>query len=432
MPPIHTRLWLLLVDTCATYLAFEVPFGLLFLKAPNATQRVVDACLSVILAADFLIRLSSMRRAARAAGNMTGGRRPPAFSWELVADFVAAIPVRLFMPGTPLELLRLFKVPRVIQDLHRLRYEHIEYWTIFRLVVFSYWFTLVVHWLSCGWIAIRGEASADDIWTTYNKALYWCITTLATVGYGDVTPQTNIERLYAMGVMVLGVGMFSISIATVAAIVMEMKPEVARHMEQMQRVVSFMRRHHIPTELQHKIRDYFTFIWDRELGSDESALMARLPASLKADVSIILTRDFIECVPFFRSADDVLLREIALEMRSVVFAPRDYICVAGEPGAEMYFIEQGKVEILSKDESTVFRVQAEGTFFGEIAILTDMPRTANVRALEFCRMYSLRREAVQRIAGRHPAFARLLDEARRERMAIFSPQPSSAQAENES
>lgn len=405
-------------------MAFEVPFDLLFLGVPSKAQDAVDICVSLIFLADFWIRLSRQRAPSRNALSNGNGRSPPGFPWELMGDAVAVIPFRLFMPGTPLELLRLCKVPRVIQDLLKLRYEHIEYWTLFRLVFFGYWFTLLVHWLSCLWIAIRGVPADQDIWTTYNLGLYWCITTLATVGYGDITPATNVERLFTMGVMIMGVGMYSISIATVATIIMEMKPEIARHMDQMHRVVSFMRRHRMPIALQHKIRDYFTFIWDRQLGSDESALLAMLPKTLKADVSLILKRDFIACVPFFRKADDELLREISMEMQSVVFAPGDFICVAGENGTEMFFIEQGRVEVLSKDGSTVFREQSEGTFFGEIAILTDIPRTANVRAIEFCRMYSLKRESVQRIAGRYPEFAALLDEARRERMAIFAPSPS--------
>ena len=320
MASLHSRLWPLLVDLCATYLAFEVPFDLLFQGPPSAAQRALDIALSLVFAADFWMRFSQLSSVSPATRQSGGEGR---FSWGLVGDLVAVIPFRLIAPGTPFELLRLFKVPRVMQDLMHLRYERIEYWTVFRLVFFGYWFTLLVHWLSCGWIAIRGQPPGLDIWTIYNLGLYWCITTLATVGYGDITPHTNIERLYAMGVMIMGVGMYSISIANVAAIVMEMKPAMARHMDQIQRVVSFMRSRRIPIELQHKIRDYFTFIWARQLGNDEAALLAQLPKSLMADVSMVLKRDFIARVPFFRNADEQLLREIAIQMQSAVFAPPD-------------------------------------------------------------------------------------------------------------
>lgn len=396
-------------------MAFEVPFHLLFPTPVTATRAALDVFLSIIFVVDFWNRLSHTSAGLHPALVKRSADGRVRFSWGLVGDLFATIPMRIVAPGSPLELLRLFKVARVLQDLWKLRYQRIEYWTVFRLVLFGYWLALAVHWLSCGWIAIQSNRASDDVWTTYILGLYWCITTLATVGYGDIVPTTNLERLYSLGVIIVGVGVYSYSIANVAAIVIEMKPSLARHMEQMQRVVSFMRNRRIPIDLQHRIRDYFTFIWDKQLGSDEAALIAQLPQSLLVEVSMVLKRDIIARVPFFKQADEQLLREISLEMRPVVFAPGDFICVAGAPGDEMYFIDQGTVEAVATDGKTILRTMSDGSFFGEIALLSDTPRTASVRAVEHCSLYALKREAVQRTASRYPGFARLLDEARRER-----------------
>ena len=43
-----------------------------------------------------------------------------------------------------------------------------------------------------------------DEFSKYLRALYWCITTLATVGYGDIVPKTNLQTVYTMVVMLLG------------------------------------------------------------------------------------------------------------------------------------------------------------------------------------------------------------------------------------
>lgn len=50
------------------------------------------------------------------------------------------------------------------------------------------------------WIEVPlGDAQAtyltSDLTTKYTAAVYWAITTMSTVGYGDISPQTNIERL---------------------------------------------------------------------------------------------------------------------------------------------------------------------------------------------------------------------------------------------
>ncbi|MDO9484730.1 MAG: ion channel [Actinomycetota bacterium] len=53
--------------------------------------------------------------------------------------------------------------------------------------------------------------------TSFRTALWWAVVTTTTVGYGDYTPVTQIGRLIAMGVMVVGIGLIGTISATVAA-----------------------------------------------------------------------------------------------------------------------------------------------------------------------------------------------------------------------
>lgn len=69
--------------------------------------------------------------------------------------------------------------------------------------------SLGIHCITCGWIYINGSVDADFA-TTYNKALYWSTATLTTVGYGDITPQTNSARLFTIFVMLCGVTTFGL------------------------------------------------------------------------------------------------------------------------------------------------------------------------------------------------------------------------------
>jgi len=53
----------------------------------------------------------------------------------------------------------------------------------------------------------------QDIW----EGLWWAITTVTTVGYGDITPQTGIGRLLAVVIMVLGIGLMAVITANIAS-----------------------------------------------------------------------------------------------------------------------------------------------------------------------------------------------------------------------
>ncbi|RLD30378.1 MAG: hypothetical protein DRI73_10470, partial [Bacteroidetes bacterium] len=77
---------------------------------------------------------------------------------------------------------------------------------------------------------------------------------------------------------------------------------------------------------------------------------------------------------------------------------------------DMFFISKGSVDVVSADGSTVYATLSDGHFFGEIALLLSMPRTASIVAKGYCDLYSLDKETFERILGRYPAFAETIKE----------------------
>ena len=83
---------------------------------------------------------------------------------------------------------------------------------------------------------------------------------------------------------------------------------------------------------------------------------------------------------------------------------------AGEVGFDMFFISRGSVDVLSADETTKYATLTDGQFFGEIALLLSMPRTATIRAREYCDLYRLDKETFDRILVRYPSFKENIQE----------------------
>lgn len=164
------------------------------------------------------------------------------------------------------------------------------------------------------------------------------------------------------------------------------------------------------------VSDYYRYLWRQRMDHDEHEILARLPPSLRTEVTLHLKRDLLEAVPLFRHTGEDFLREVALGMHPVIFLPGDRILRAGDAGRSMYFITRGEVDILSADETRRLARLGTGDFLGEMALVFDEPRTATARAVGYCDLYRLDRELFRRLLDLHPGAAgqiRASAEARR-------------------
>ncbi len=397
------QIWCVIVIIGTTLAAIMIPLHLVMGMAPDRFAATADSAIAIIFGADFFIHLFR-RRSWQRHPKQSNATWLYSQGW-VAFDLIAAIPWE-FLTGFPyLRLLRLAKLIRIAHLLRQQRQIEMQLGSYLRLGRFIFWLGLIAHWLTCGWLALGGSTSPNGQGTTYIHALYWCVTTLTTVGYGDVTPETNLQMIYTMVVMVLGVGMYGYVIGNVANMLANIDLARTHYLSTMERLSTFMRYRNIPPPLQRRVYEYYSYLWQNRLGYDESEVLSELPPSLQTEVSLVLKRDFIEKVPFLHGASDELVRDIALELRPVVYTPGDYIFRAGEIGRHMYFVSRGTVEVISADGRTIYNTLEDGDFFGEIALLYSQPRSAGVRALGYCDLYTLDKTNFERVLAHYPDFA---------------------------
>ncbi|XP_021068740.1 potassium voltage-gated channel subfamily H member 6 isoform X2 [Mus pahari] len=304
--------------------------------------------------------------------------------WFLI-DMVAAIPFDLliFRTGSDetttliglLKTARLLRLVRVARKLDR----YSEYGAAV-LCLLMCTFALIAHWLAC-------------------------ICSLTSVGFGNVSPNTNSEKVFSICVMLIGSLMYASIFGNVSAIIQRLYSGTARYHTQMLRVKEFIRFHQIPNPLRQRLEEYFQHAWSYTNGIDMNAVLKGFPECLQADICLHLHRALLQHCPAFRGASKGCLRALAIKFKTTHAPPGDTVVHLGDVLSTLYFISRGSIEILRDD--VVVAILGKNDIFGEPASLHTRPgkSSADVRALTYCDLHKIHRADLLEVLDMYPAFA---------------------------
>ena len=199
------------------------------------------------------------------------------------------------------------------------------------------------------------EAQPDSF-ESIPQSLWWAITTMATVGYGDMAPITPIGRLIGGIAMVFGIVMFAVPAGILAS-------GFAEELRKRDFVVNWQSVARVP-------------------------LFARLDATAIASVAQLLK-------PRSVSANQAIVRR-------------------GDVADSMYFIMEGEVEV--ELTPTPVRLK-QGEFFGEIALIQNIRRTATIFSITNCRLLVLEAVDFHRLVDQVPELKEHIEQTSEERLS---------------
>lgn len=117
--------------------------------------------------------------------------------------------------------------------------------------------------------------------------------------------------------------------------------------------------------------------------------------------------ELLKGVPIFSKVEPARLKLVAFTSERMNFAAGQEVCHQGDPGDAMFVILGGVADVLIDREGgqiTVAELKKNG-FFGEIAILCDVPRTATIKAREQLSTLKISRDMFYRLVAEFPQMA---------------------------
>ncbi|KAL4478064.1 hypothetical protein ABPG72_013503 [Tetrahymena utriculariae] len=202
-------------------------------------------------------------------------------------------------------------------------------------------------------------------------ALYWAVTTILTVGYGDITPKEPNEVVVTIICMLISCVIFAYCINSIWEILQDLKKKEVKYMEIMNAINRYMRDKSVNTQLKLKIRAYIQYYYKKQKSRDESmeqVIISKLPPNLREELIFQSHIEIFEKVNWMKYFSEEFIKNLAFQIEEYHYPEREPIYCMGEDldnefnTQGLYFVKEGTVECYipyseGKTENAVFERQ---------------------------------------------------------------------------
>ncbi len=403
--------WQLMIIAAIVYTTVEAPLAFVLNSATKEHHLWWDGIISFILLLDVILNASGkLKIAEEEIAHLSNVKHDHTPYWKtrwLPIDLLGTIPFDILGAYFGFShYAKLFRLVRIIRIIRVFRFmKKLTYMAVipkgFKLVSILCVVFLGLHLVACGWMYIYPNLGGDiDGITFYNRSFYWALTTITTIGYGDITPTSNGGRVFTMFIMLAGVAFYGVVIGNVSRLMMIADRRKEANREKINEMHMFMKHYRIPLSLQKQVFGFYAHILEKRFSENDSQILHELPQALQNDMQVYMKMKLISNVPIFDGLRLACLKMIAGRLKQSLFTPNSSIIKTGDIGSEMFIIGHGSVDVFVEEKCV--NTLKEGQIFGEIALLQEITRTADVKAQSYCDLYTLEKDDFREIVKKFP------------------------------
>ena len=282
-----------------------------------------------------------------------------------------------------------------------------------RLFFFVLTFLLMNHLCACFWYFMaKIEDFSPDSWVVrlgyidssnielYIISFYWTLTTVTTVGYGDITAGTTIERIYNLFIMSFGVLLYSFAIGSLSSIVSTLDQKSEEMNQKLQILSSIKKEFNLEQNIYDKVRKVIKYDLSRNQ-KDKMVFLQELPNKLRIELSQIMHDKVIQNFYFFRDQPSDFFAYVAPLLKPVKFSQNDYLYKCQDMIDEMYFVAKGTVIFCleKKYGEKEIREIKKNNNFGEIEMCLNEKLSFNIKIKSRnCELFVLKKNDFLRLS----------------------------------
>merc|ERR1719456_1075087 len=314
-----------------------------------------------------------------------------------------------------LKLVRVFKASRVFK-----RWETRVAINYSKLALVKFLVLMVVsgHWMACFWglCANETEGMGTGTWIkngghedehpiqVYVVAAYWSVMTLTSIGYGDITPVNDAEKLVCIILMLFGAGVWAFIIGQACTVFSQLDAHEQRFKQTLDDLNYMLVDRGIPDDLRIRLRSFFFETKDVLRVKSYKGIIAQMSPTLQAEVACVMNEPWLKKVWYFNlpCISMKMIVSCAQRVEAAVFARGEKFFERGT----LYIVNRGLV-------GRKGHLRRQGAVWGEDFILhnTRLMDGAQSVALTYVEMLTMHKEALMLILSRFPEEQKALRKA---------------------
>ncbi|XP_059620418.1 potassium/sodium hyperpolarization-activated cyclic nucleotide-gated channel 3 isoform X3 [Phlebotomus argentipes] len=331
-------------------------------------------------------------------------------------------------------LLRLSRLVRYVSQWEEVYFLNMAsvFMRIFNLICMM---LLIGHWSGClqflvpmlqgfpsnSWVAINELQEAYWL-EQYSWALFKAMSHMLCIGYGRFPPQSLTDMWLTMLSMISGATCYALFLGHATNLIQSLDSSRRQYREKVKQVEEYMAYRKLPRDMRQRITEYFEHRYQGKF-FDEELILGELSEKLREDVINYNCRSLVASVPFFANADANFVSDVVTKLKYEVFQPGDIIIKEGTIGTKMYFIQEGVVDIVMANGEVATSL-SDGSYFGEICLLTNARRVASVRAETYCNLFSLSVDHFNCVLDQYPLMRKTMETVAAERLNKIGKNPN--------
>lgn len=432
------RRWDMLTMWLLLYTAIWTPFEVAFVEEKRLSPMYfVNMVINLAFFTDMILNFNLMYFDEKLL-QMISDRKLIAKRYLrgfFIIDFISILPYDDITLATGskanLKILRIVRIVRLAKLLRILRSSRIfarfensmtiNYGAL-KLVKFVVGTLFIAHWMACLWHLVKVVEQSRCNWVTdyyfgeclyndadnndehvtarslYFTALYLSTMTISTVGYGDVTPQTEPERVFLTVGMLVGASVYAYIVGSICSVIASMNYRETEFQELMDRLNLFIKEAKIDTDLAGRLRAFFRY--RRKVTNQISwgELLDLMSPSMRQEVATQINTAWLIKVEIFHGIPEQVAIELSFNFVLETFPPEEHIIGERDESTKLFVLKSGVVMCKGR-----VRTIGDNACFGEDMLWRTMQRGYKAVSLTFCDCFTLKKDTLERVMDNYPS-----------------------------